>query len=454
MKLRKNALEALVIEKLVMIAVVIILFGLFYGASIYSIFNTNFRNAACRSCRDGKPPNITVGSVISMPCANNTVIYNSGNLTNPVLNFGIPSGCLGTIGANGSVILSVFDSPSNLTFIKDSPYATTNLGVFITANETISYIQVPGDPGPTGFAGPKGNTGIQGIQGPQGPTFPLILGIGRISTPGFTFIPLPIGATAVYYTIVGGGGGGGGGCGFALGGSGGGGGGSGRKRTGFEILAGVTSAYVYVGAGGSGGISYDIRTYPTNGNPGGLTILGLTPINQINASGGNPGTACSLSTNGGNGGDGGYGGGGGGTSGPCCAGFYGISENDGLYSNAYTGSSYGGGGGNGAGPNAGSGGLGTNYGYIWDAFNRPISMSGGGGGGGGPLINSGGNGGTFINSLSGSGGTGAIGSGGGGGGAAGNYAGADPRNQQNSDLITFGDTGGEGGSGFIEYLFV
>ena len=444
-------------ENLLMLGVVILLFAVFGAASVYSILNTNTRNAACRSCRDGRRPNVTVGSVIAMPCANNTVIYNSGNATQAVLNFGIPSNCVGARGPNGSVILSVFDSPANLTYIKDMPFAsTTNLAVSVIANETITYIQVPGDTGSQGGPGPKGNTGIQGIQGPQGPTIPQILGIGRIITPGVTSIPLPAGATAIYYIISGSGGGGGGGCGFYFNGCGGGGGGSGVKRTGFELLFGVSSVSVSIGAGGAGGNSYDVNQVPTSGAAGAYTIMSLVPVIDIYAVGGTPGSPCFFNMAG-NGGDGGYGGGGGGSSIGTSPGFDGDSINDGLYNSATSGQILGGNGGNGAGPNYGLGGLGTATAYgnmILDIQGRLIAMSGGGGGGGGPRFNSGGRGGSFINSLSGSGQPGAPGSGGGGGGAAGNGAGGDIRGQQNADLIVLGDTGGSGGSGYLDYFFV
>lgn len=442
-------------ETLVFIAVTILLIGGFGGASIFSILNTNSRNDACRSCRDGTRPNITLGNVVSMPCVNNTIIYNSGNRTNVILNFGIPTGCTGQRGPNATVTLSVFDS-ANLTYLKDSPRNTTNMSIFITTTETINYIPVVGPQGPPGNAGPQGPPGVQGIQGPQGISSPLILGSGRIITPGTMNLPIPAGATAIYYTMAGSGGGGGGAGGYQTGGCSGGGGGSGYKMTGFEILTGITSITVTVGAGGTGGLSYDTRYYPTAGSNGQSTVLAMNPILTVTAAGGNGGGACSpgqLGGNAGAGGDGGYGGGSGGTSSTgCCIYFAGTSYNEGSYPLATLGFTDGGNGGYGAGPNRGNGGQGN--GLFIDQYGRYIGLSGGGGGGGGPLLSSGGNGGSFINSLSGSGHPGAPGSGGGGGGSAGNLAGGDPAGQLNSDLITYGDIGGQGGSGYIDYVFI
>ena len=450
---------------IIITALAVLLLALFGGSSVFSVMNTNSRNERCRSCRDGLRPNITIGGVIELPCANNTVIYNSGNNTNAVLNFGIPVGCRGDRGPNATVSLTVLDTPGNLTYIKDSPHNTTHLTAYIDITGSLAYIPVVGPIGPIGDGGPIGPTGPQGPIGPQGPDGPLILGQGRLTeTQLFT---LPVGATAIYYTIAGAGGGGGGGCGYQRGGGGGGGGGSGYKRAGFRSLLGVTSLVAIIGHGGAGGKSYDAGyEIPSDGALGGSTGLYLIPTFETIASGGQGGFACvrdncggtevilePCSGRGGNGGYGGYGGGGGGTSYECCGGDFGVSENIGDYSDAVIGGLSGGDGGRGAGPNAGFGGAGTGP-PLRDRFGHVISMAGGGGGGGGPFFNSGGNGGSFVNSRTGNGTAGLHGSGGGGGGAAGNGAGNDIDGQMNSDLITRGDAGGRGGDGYIEYILV
>ena len=426
---------------------------LFGGLSVFSILNTNSRNDACRSCHDGKPPSIVIGSVVSMPCSNNTVIYNSGNATDVVLNFGIPTNCAGPKGASGYVTLSVRDTPSNLTSITNSLYNTTNLVVTINVTETISIIPVHGPPGDTGLQGPRGLRGIVGPQGPQGPQGYLILGYGRLTNPGVNSLPIPVSATNIYFTMAGGGGGGGGGTGGFLGGNAGGGGGSGRKVTGFQTLTTVWSIQVTIGTGGGGGASRDQLWTGTDGSNGNHTILNLIPTIQIIADGGSGGTRPPFSEYGGQGGDGGYGGGGGGCSGQNHGSVAGVSENDGIYSQATAGLGFAGPGGTGAGPYGGIGGQGTYY--LWsDDYGRPIALTGGGGGGGGPIPGSGGNGGSFVNSLTGQGGSSVHNSAGGGGGAAGNEAAGSTSGQLYADRITDGDTGGAGGSGYFDYLFI
>lgn len=437
-------------ETLAFIGITILLVGIFGGASVFSILNTNSRNDACRSCRDGLPPNITLGSVVAMPCANNTIIYNSGNRTNVQLNFGIPVGCTGQKGANGSVILSVFGPSTNLS---SSPRNTTSMTIYVnTPDLPTQYIDVVGPPGPQGFPGPQGPEGPQGPQGPQGISSPLVLGVNRIITPGTTNLPIPAGATAIYYSMSGAGGGGGGGGSFTNKGCGGGGGASGSKMMGFETLDGVTSVSIFIGNGGQGGASYDTGPDPVSGNFGEPSILSLNPIRTVLASGGGPGIAC-YDGKGGDGGGGAYGGGGAGTGATgCCIGLPGLSLDAAGYSLATGGFTDGGSGGSGAGPNFGYGGMGN--GRYFNDQGQVISQSGGGGGAGGPRLNSGGNGGSFVNSLSGSGFSAVPGSGAGGGGCAGNSAGGGPSNYENSDLIVYGDVGGQGGSGYLDYIFI
>lgn len=454
-------------------AITIILLTLFGALSLYSILNTNSRNDACRSCRDGKPPSIKIGSVVTMPCGNTTVIYNSGNTSDIVLNFGIPSNCVGAKGPDANVTLSLFDS-ANQTYIDRRAFFTTNLTVYINVTERITITPTPGSTGIQGDAGPQGPRGPQGPQGPQGPVGRLILGYGRFTTLSngqYVNIPIPAGATTIFYTIVGGGGGGGGGEGGALQGGAGGGGGSGYRASGLSSLAGVSSLGVIIGAGGQGGVSRDILqvvngvlTGCTNGNNGGSSWMRLVPMLEVEAGGGEGGEGAGRFNliYGGNGGDGGYAGGGGGS---CydindqnIASLPGTSFNEGDYDQAEGGLDDAFGGGAGAGPNHGVRGEGNwplRIGpYMVDSLGRVIAVSGGGGGGGGALPFSGGKGGSFVGSLTGSGGNGAFSSGGGGGGAAGNLAAGDPRGQLNSDLITAGDTGGTGGSGSFDYLFV
>lgn len=434
-------------ESILLVLVAILLIGVFGTLCVYSIYNTNVKHPTCVVCVNGTPSTFRVGDVTTLACGAEPTVRNTGNTSDLILDFGIPGSCPGEMGANASITVAITDS--------SAPGVTQYSVVTYTVNDRIVYLNITDNPNPVLPVGPTGPQGPVGPDGPQGPTGPIgpqgpqggIVTIApsiRIYATGITDIPIPPGATVFFYMISGGGGGGGGAYGQG-GGNSGGGGGSGRRLSGFELLIGVTSIIVSVGAGGPGGASNNVYPFASSGINGGTTTLFIYPTLQVSVSGGEGGFHPGTFDCGGFGGDGGMGGGGGGSRINCNAIIGGASYDLGpLYPGetgyATNGPGEDGQGGSGAGAYSGTGGKGAR-----DANFNPL-LTGGGGGGGGPIANSGGKGGSYYNTNSGSGSPGQWG--GGGGGAGGNYLGILSNPNFNNDR------GGKGGDGFIEFVFV
>lgn len=439
-------------ESILIVLLAILLIGVFGTVCVYSIYNTNVKHPTCVVCVNGTPSTFRIGNVITLPCGATPTVQNTGNSSDLVLDFGIPGTCQGDRGTNGSITVTITDT--------SAPNVTHTSIVTYNLNDRIVYINITDNPapvlplGPAGPQGPVGPTGPMGVTGPIGPIGPIgtVVTLAppiRISTPGIHTIPIPPNTTVFFYLISGGGGGGGGAHGQG-GGNAGGGGGSGRRLSGFELLIGVTSIQVNIGAGGNGGASNNIYPFATAGSDGASTSLNMFPSVQMSVQGGEGGYNPPFFDFGGQGGDGGMGGGAGGSTGNH-GGAGGTPESrsmsydlgplfpgeQGYGTNNLPGID--GRGGSGAGAYAGAGGQGGRTVFL------TALMTGGGGGGGGFLPGSGGNGGSYYASSTGSGGNGQWG--GGGGGAGGHLSGTTVYPNFNNDR------GGRGGDGYIEYVF-
>lgn len=438
-------------ESLGVVFVAMLLAALFGTLSVYSVLNTISKDHTCLACVNGSASTFTLGSVTTLPCGSQPAVTNTGNTSDVILNFAIPGGCPGLMGVNSTSNVFITDN-SSVTAINTVIYNTNDRFIYINVTNNPSPVIPLGPVGPQGVVGPAGPPGVQGPIGNQGiPGVPgVLMPMTRISTPGFHYIAIPVNTTVFFYTMRGAGGGGGGSTGNCCGGSGsscggnaGGGGGSGRLISGFELVDGISSISVYVGAGGQGGYAVQAPcTTLFSGTNGETTVIDIAPSSIIGAAGGSGGSPPLFGDTGGGGGNGGCGGGGGASTTSNLFTIGGDSYDLDALHPGERGGNHGGDGGNGAGSYAGTGGTSAVDGGTF----TPI-FTGGGGGGGGIYPGSGGNGGTWVNTNSGTGQDGQFG--GGGGGCAGNYYAG-----YQYGYNVAGNHGGNGGNGYIEYIFV
>ena len=425
--------------------------------TLYAVYLSMIRNPPCKPCIDGITQEITTRTSTTAPC-NTTNVNATMNTTDIVFNFTVSRGCTGPPGDPANLTILINKNAINTTIVSESAISTGESVFNLTIRLDTTYYTLPGAPGPKGptstIAGPVGNTGPQGPIGPIGVVPTRLVRITEPSKQNIS-IPVPPGAVLFTYMMVGGGGGGGGGV-TRLpsgGAGGGGGGGSGFVVNGLLPITPIMGVItIRLGSGGQAGNNAN-TDYTSPGRNGYPTLLfidgGIVEVADGGYGGNRPGNN-GASERGGAGGDGGYGGGAGGGSYRPCPSCYNYTQGGGAsfiipvsrpglsnqqsYEDPPDGARiY---GGQGAGPNAGMRGFGTR--------GTQRVTAGGGGGGGGLLVGSGGNGailddniGIYIDAADGK-------YGGGGGGGPGSTDGPYDR---------IGDRGGNGGDGYVEYVF-
>lgn len=423
--------------------------------ALYAVYLSMIRNPPCKPCVDGLTQEIATITSTTAPC-NSSSVNATMNATNIVFNFTVSRGCTGPAGDPANLTILIRENAINTSIVSESAVSTGESLFNLTIRLNTTYYTLPGPPGPKGptstVAGPVGNAGPQGPIGPPGV---LPTRLVRITAPSKQNISIPVPPNAVLFTyfMVGGGGGGSGGIispsTIRGGGAAGGGGGSGYVVQGFISLTPITGDItVRLGAGGQGGNNAN-GEYTSGGRDGYPTLLYLDG-GIVDLADGGMGGRRGFADRGGAGSDGGYGGGAGGsTYRDCPSSCLNFSAEGGAsfvipiarpgypFQRGYEDPSDGARiyGGLGAGPNPGARGFGTRG-------TRRVT-SGGGGGGGGLLVGSGGNGacmddnlGIYLDATDGK-------FGGGGGGGPGST----------DDPYGGSHRGGNGGDGYVEYVF-
>lgn len=115
----------------------------------------------------GATPNLTVGTIETLPAEGYASVNIKGTAENPVLDFKIPRGYKGDKGDTGVMPNITIGTVNNLE-PGSAPYVTQT-GTQENPILTFGLVKgEKGDTGPQGIQGPKGEKGDTGEQGPQG----------------------------------------------------------------------------------------------------------------------------------------------------------------------------------------------------------------------------------------------------------------------------------------------
>jgi len=122
----------------------------------------------------GATPDISIGTVETLPAGSEATASMSGTAENPLLNLGIPKGDKGDMGEKGDKGDRGATPIFSMGAVTNLPAGTSATATITgTAEEPVLNLGIPkGDKGDKGDRGERGPQGIQGIQGDRGLTGP------------------------------------------------------------------------------------------------------------------------------------------------------------------------------------------------------------------------------------------------------------------------------------------